>query len=165
MVFFSEESTTAWKVLQNNETLNRYGRTLAKFLISLLRATFASSVDYKFPLDVDQKEKASELFDMAKQTRGFTDCIHSLCVLLFQARSGQKLSDRWSCPLICYLAVDNLKDDGSFNEAHHLTSYLAQWEYIIRGVALYEAFITSTDEDDILTSVHNIFNELTLTLN
>ena len=149
-IFFSEEGTSAWKVLQNNETLKRYGITLGKFLISLLRATFTYSIDYKFPLDVNQKQKALELFDMSKRAGDFTDHIHSLCTLLLEAPKGRKLSDRWSCPLLCYLAVDNLKQDATFNDAHNLTTYLAQWEYIIRGVALYEAFITATDEDDIL---------------
>lgn len=129
--------------MHNDETLAKYGSTLAKFLISLLRCTFAVETDFKFPLDTHQTKLAKKLYTLAVKGDNLEEHIQRFALSLLTAPDEQKLSEKWSCSLMCFLAVDNMRDDGGFSEAHHLTSDLANWKYIIRGVALYEAYITA----------------------
>lgn len=135
----SLESVEGWSVLQSDDTLQNYGSTFAKFLISLLRCTCAVATEFEFPLDDNQSVLAKQLFTAANKGSELMQHIHRLALSLFSAPNEQRLSERWSCTLMCYLAVDNMRDDGSFNEAHHFTTYLAQWKYIIRSVAFYHA--------------------------
>lgn len=108
-------------------------------------------MEYKFPLRKEQVKLAQDLFNQIEAKGDLQASIHKFSLSLFSTPPISKDINRWKCPLLCYLAVDNLRDDGNFKEAHHLTSILAHWEYIIRGVCLYEAKETaSTYENGII---------------
>ena len=83
---------------------------------------------------------AKILYDGAQNGDELVDLIHHLCLILFATPNEELLSGKWSCPLMCYLAVDNMREDGSFNEAHHFTTDLAKWKYAIRNVAFSQAY-------------------------
>lgn len=130
--------------MQNDKTLYKYSSTFSKYLIALLRSTVTQPMEYKFPLRKEQVKLAQDLFNQIEAKRDLQASIHQFSLSLFSTPPISKDINRWKCPLLCYLAVDNLKDDGSFKDAHHLTSFLAHWEYIIRGVCLYEAKETAS---------------------
>lgn len=136
-------SKEGWRALDNNTTLHKYSNTFTKFLLAILRSTTSDLFGYKFPLSEHQLQLITDLSDDITNRKECQVTIHKLLLSIFSAPSVKKISDKWSCPLLCFLAIDNMRDDGSFNEAHHLTSFLAQWEYIMRGIALYESFHTA----------------------
>ena len=129
----------AWRVHENNSTLHKYGLTLAKFLISILRSQNSNNSNYKFPLTDNQIRLASELYACCQSNHLVVPALHALSLNLFSMPPFEIAIDKWQCSLMCYLALDNLHEDGRFTEAHNLTSNLAHWEYIIRAVTLYEA--------------------------
>lgn len=109
-----------------------------------MRSAITQPVDYKFPLRGEQVMMAKELHCNIEGGHDLNKSIHQFSLSLFSTPPIVQNSNRWSCPLLCYLAVDNLRVDGNFNDAHHITSFLAQWEYIIRGICLYEANETAS---------------------
>ena len=136
-------------MLQNDDTLDRYGRLFAKFLVSLLRSAFGNNVcEYRFPLTEIQRTAGYELYRCAV---GKEECLESLvhcfALTVFRAPPVQLLLEKWKCPLMCFLAVDNMQESGSFNEAHHVTTSLAQFKYMIRNVAFYEAYLRAEIHD------------------
>lgn len=153
-------------MLQNNETLHRYSHTFSKFLIALIRSVITQPIDYKFPMKKEQIKIAQILLSNIEGNLDLQAIIHQFGLSLFSTPPIVKDSNKWSCPLQCYLAVDNLRDDGSFNDAHHLTSSLAHWEYIIRGICLYEANETAdTYANGIIGYCYHSFSISNLSLN
>ena len=51
---------------------------------------------------------------------------------------------KWTDLLLCFLAVTNLREDGTFETAATLTTQLCRWEYNMRGTCLYEAVTDTT---------------------
>lgn len=148
-------------MLKNDLTLQLYGSTFAKFLVSLLRSAFVSKIDYKFPLDENQMAFAKQVYTAARNKSDLEEHIHAFSVSLFKRPPPGRHSQKWLCPLTCYLAVDNLRDGGTFTEAHLLTTYLARWEYVIRGVALFEAKnIASNYEDGLEESIEECWKNM-----
>ena len=48
--------------------------------------------------------------------------------------------DRWQLPVLCYLTISALREDGSFLSAELYTPLLAKWEYFLRMVHFTQAF-------------------------
>jgi hypothetical protein len=45
---------------------------------------------------------------------------------------------RWQDPMICFIAITNLLNDGSFKHVFGVTKDFSKWEYSIRSSVLYE---------------------------
>ena len=51
---------------------------------------------------------------------------------------------KWTNPLLCFLAVTNLQEDGTFETIATLTTELCRWEYNMHGTGLYKAVTDTT---------------------
>lgn len=132
-----------WKLLNSDESLHKYSLSLTRFLLSILRSLTSNPSDFIYPLEEDQKVVAIELHAKASLPGSIVKLVHAFCLLLFRQPSIVKSLEKWSCPLLCYFAAQNMREDGSFSDAHHITSELAHWEYLMRATTLYEIYHTA----------------------
>lgn len=130
--------------------MHKYGLNLTKFLISIIRSLQNSGSEFQYPLTGEQREYAEVLKQCCKDDKEIIPALHQLSLSLFTVPPFEIAIEKWKCNLMCFLALENLREDGSFVQAHHLTSSLAQWEYNIRAVTLYEADRTQKDYETLL---------------
>ena len=106
----------------------------------LIRSLTHNESGYKFPLKDSEKQLVVLIKSKLSSSEHVQESLHLLLLSLLRVPSEQSISQKWTCSLLCYLAVDNLRVDGTFNDAHNVTSSLAHWEYIRRSVALQESY-------------------------
>lgn len=112
--------------------------------------------DFSYPLTGSQTDLVKALHEKAIANVG-TDggeevksALHDLTVQLLEKPAAEIAIKKWSCPLTCFLAIDNLRADGSFIDARLLTPKLAQWKYIFRNVAVFEADRTKDGHEQLI---------------
>ena len=70
--------------------------------------------------------------------------LHKLLLSLILPTLGE---NKFDCPLQCFLAAFNLRQDGQFQKAHLVTSPLAGLKYALRSIILTELLNMPKGED------------------
>jgi hypothetical protein len=81
--------------------------------------------------------------------------IHKLFYTFMASPADDQPFSKWNDALLCFLAVTNLREDGTFEPASVLTGELCRWEYNMRGAGLYEAVTEPVGFGSIVESVHS----------
>ena len=98
-----------------------------------------SEEEYRLSLNEHQVELAHILLDALHNREKDIGTIHKLFYSFMAPPAEDRPFSKWNDPLQCFLAVTNLREDGTFEPAPTLTAELCRWEYNMRGTGLYEA--------------------------
>jgi len=117
---------------------------LVDFLAFMVKTLDNTEEDYRLPLTESQVELIKMLRSALHHQEKDIGLLHKLFYAFLAPPPDDQPFKRWDDALLCWLAVTNLREDGTFNPAHKLTGQLAKWEYVIRGAGLYES-VTNTN--------------------
>jgi hypothetical protein len=123
--------------------LKNYGTPLVDLLAFTMRTLDNSEEEYRLPLDERQVELARILRRALDNKEKDINTIHQLFYTFLTPPPHDQPFSKWNDPLLCFLAVTNLREDGTFEPAATLTGELAKWEYNMRNAGLYES-VTDT---------------------
>ena len=112
-------------------------------LTFILRTLDNSEEEYRLPLNERQVELGRILLQALHNEAKDINTIHLLIYTFLEPPPHDQPFSKWNDPLLCFLAVANLREDGTFKPAAALTRELAKWEYNMCGAGLYEA-VTNT---------------------
>jgi hypothetical protein len=143
--FTSQGSNKGWTVHRDDTILKSYGTVLVDLLVFTIRTLDNSEEEYKLPLSETQVELARILLEALIQKEKDIETIHKLFYTFLAPPADDKPFSKWNDALLCFLAVTNLREDGTFAPAGDLTAELSRWEYNMRGAGLYEA-VNHADE-------------------
>jgi hypothetical protein len=104
-----------------------------------LRTLDNTDQEYRLPLNEEQVELGRILLDALHRKEKDIGAIHNLFYTFMTPPAEDQPFSKWNDALLCFLAVTNLREDGTFEPAAALTGQLCRWEYNMRGTALYEA--------------------------
>jgi len=135
---YRDDTGAAWKVHDDDETLRKYGHTLVDFLACLLKTMDDEELGYKLPMTEYQREMAQTLLKALEQEALDIPTIHKLFYSYMAPPAPDAPIAKWTDAIQCFLAVINLREDGTFTPVLSFTPELAHWEYLMRGAALYE---------------------------
>lgn len=94
--------------------------------------------DYHLPVTEYQKTKGRLLLHTLHNKDCDIPLLHDLFYSFTTPPSENKPLKRWDDTLQCFLAVKNMRKDGTSESAGTVAAQLSRWEYLIRGTALYE---------------------------
>jgi hypothetical protein len=143
LVITSQGTSKGWTVHRDDRTLKNYGTPLVDLLTFILRTLDNSEEEYKLPLNEKQVELARMLDGALLREEKDIQTIHQLFYTFMTPPADDQPFSKWNDALLCFLAVTNLREDGTFRPASALTGELSKWEYNMRGTGLYEA-VTDT---------------------
>lgn len=91
---------------------------------------------YRLPLTSQQITSGKTLLQALTTPEPSIQVVHDLAFLLFTS-TGNDRDGVWTDPLTCFIAVDSLRDDGSFIGPNLLATHLSVWTYNIKAIMLY----------------------------
>ena len=141
---FSQGTSKGWTVHRDDVTLKSYGSVLVDLLAFTLRTVENSEDEYKLPLNNTQVELGRKLLDALHNWEKDIGTMHELFYSFMAPPADDQPFSKWNDALLCFLAVTNLREDGTFEPAAALTAELCRWEYNMRGAGLYEAVTDSS---------------------
>jgi hypothetical protein len=106
---------------------------------------FAPAVNHM--IFINQLVNALNSTDLTAQTK----VIHDFAFALLGRPAPDVSKNKWLCPLNCFLAVDNLRVDGTWKDPNSLTPELAHWAYIMRCIAFREMQNRAKHDDELLS--------------
>jgi hypothetical protein len=150
-----------------------YGRTLTKFAAAAIRSLSRLGNDrFKLPLNevllsaVDDLKLALQKLPWDSTTDELTDlptgsepkelptdemvAVSALQRFFFTAMTGTidgSTMDRFKCPALTYIACFAYNPDDTFKGASEVTSLLANWKFLLRSTALFEARTKHSDDN------------------
>ena len=111
------------------------------FLVYLMRSQEDHSL-LQIPLNEKQRILIRNLQNLLDQNLKDLQTIHDLCYTFSAPPNGNVAIGRWSDPLLCFIAVYNLRIDGSMKPIMLVPKDFSKWEYLIRSGVLYEFAFT-----------------------
>lgn len=135
---FSDGTGAAWTAHDDDDTLSQYGCTLVNFLSFLVQTADNEELGYKLPMTEAQKELVKKLKEALENEICDISAIHELFYSYTAPPTNEDAMAKWSDALQCFLAVANLRPDGTFTSPGNFTQQLSHWEYLMRGSGLYE---------------------------
>jgi hypothetical protein len=148
---FSQGVSKGWSVHLDDTTLKSYGAVLVDLLAFTLKTLDNSEDEYKLPLNDNQVDLAQTLFKALQDEAKDLGTMHKLFYSFMAPPADDQPFRKWNDALLCFLAVTNLREDGTFNPAYVLTDELARWEYNMRGAGLYEAVTDPSEFGTVVT--------------
>jgi Orsellinic acid/F9775 biosynthesis cluster protein D len=139
LCFQSQGQNRGWTVHRDNTTLKTYGNALVDLLAFTLRTLDNTEEEYKLPLNENQVALGRMLLEALHHEEPDIGTMHKLFYTFMAPPMDDQPFSKWNDALLCFLAVTNLRDDGTFESAHKLTGQLVRWEYNMRGAGLFEA--------------------------
>lgn len=161
-----------WRWVEKSETAELYARTLTKFVAAAIRSLHRNEQRFRLPLTSSLEKKAGDLFERLEslpapgkkpqensgESRGLSaeekNAMISLQDFFFSAvteSTDSREADKFTCPILTYIACFAYNDDDTFKVAPQITSMLAQWLFILRCTALYHGTASSTKERSLQT--------------
>jgi len=137
--YYSRDNHKGWTVHRDDTTLKSYGTVLVDLLAFTIRSLDNSEEEYKLPLNEKQVELSRILFRALQRKEKDIQVIHRLFYTFMAPPAEDQPFNKWNDALQCFLAITNLREDGTFAPAEKLTGDLARWEYNMRGAGLYES--------------------------
>jgi hypothetical protein len=131
-------------VHRDDVTLKSYGLVLVDLLAFTLRTLDNSEDEYKLPLNNTQVVLGRKLLNALCNQEKDIGTMHQLFYSFMAPPGDDERFSKWNDTLHCFLAVTNLREDGTFEGAAALTAELSRWEYNMRGAGLYEAVRNSS---------------------
>jgi hypothetical protein len=130
----------------NPSTLNNYSAMFTRFLAMVIRAATTNITSYSIPLSDHQRNAALHLLSTLHSGPSAIsqDAVHKLALSLFATDSYSILTDGFSCPLIRFMVLVNVKHDGQLNQPMGITPGLSMLQYCLRG-AIYKEILLSQD--------------------
>jgi len=124
---------------------------LVDLLAFTLRTLDNSEEEYRLPLDDTQVGLARILLEALVQKEKDIETMHKLLYTFLAPPPDDQPFTKWNDILLCFLAVINLREDGTFAPAGDLTAELSRWEYNMRGTGLYEAVTHAEEFGNVVT--------------
>ncbi|KAH9922438.1 uncharacterized protein B0H18DRAFT_879469 [Fomitopsis serialis] len=153
----NQEDGSAWTPHSSATTLAAYAAPVAAFIAAVLRTKNKHPCQYKFPLNQSQEGLVWRLYvALENKTDERMALIHKVLYSLVGIPAPGASMAKWKCPLMCWLAVSSLREDGRFVLAKDYTPIIAKWEYALRNLHLYEAWspIALSRRVQILNTLH-----------
>jgi hypothetical protein len=125
-------------------TLKSYRTVLVDLLALMAKSLDNTEEDYKLPLNDSQVELTKMLHAALHLEDQDLSLLHKLFYSFMAPPPDDLPFKKWDDPLLCWLAVVNLHEDGTFYPAQKLTGELARWEYLMCGTGLYESVTNTT---------------------
>jgi hypothetical protein len=142
--------------VETTATEDSYTKTLTRFVAACIRSSRRSSQRCRLPLTEDQRKAATSLSRSLEKSPALIDpknvpipLLREVQAFFFDCvtkRSPEAEDQQFSCPVQCYIAAYSFNKDNTFKLPHDLTSLLANWQYLLRATALYEAKLAHSDE-------------------
>jgi hypothetical protein len=124
-------------------------RTLTRFIAGCIRSCSRADDSCKFPLTPEQTELATQLLSYLQNVHAPLrpadvpdDLVQGLQSLLFACVTRRRITagdEQFHCPVQCFIASYSYNDDDTFKRPHSMTTLLANWQFLLRATALYEA--------------------------
>ncbi|KAK7685124.1 hypothetical protein QCA50_011964 [Cerrena zonata] len=137
-------TSTGFSVLENNTSLTKYATVVTKFIAFALRTVKGvAKSDYSLPLSDIAKSKALELYAIMERNEkeiSAVDALHQFLLASVATPNPEACSDRWKCPLTCWIAIWALREDGGFRGPDDYSQVIAKWQYSLRCIYFYEAY-------------------------
>lgn len=116
---------------------------LIRLVISSL---WSEPSEYRLTLSEKEATYAEELY-CALQSKSndlvaTVPLLHRLLWAIITEHIVESMSDKFACPIMCFLALLSLNNDGSFKEAYECTQPPAIFKFLLRGIVLYEGVNT-----------------------
>lgn len=152
--------------MERAETAESYARLLTKFAAGAIRSIYRNEKRFRLPLTEGLREKANDLLKKLEslpspgkrpaKTPGDTrtlssrekDAVISLQRFFFSAITesiDDRQANKFTCPVLTYIACFAYKKDDTFKLASQITSCLAQWSFLIRCTALYHGTMSESE--------------------
>jgi hypothetical protein len=138
--------------LTENGSPEKYAAIITDFFRVTLRCHSGHRSGYTIPLTKKQSTLADQLMESLKrgdeiQIKEVVEQLHqfSFSLLIPQPEPGadhpqpETRGLRWSCPVQCYLAVQAVRQDGTFISTSILAQKLAKLKYFCKSCALVQA--------------------------
>ena len=137
--YYSRDNHKGWMVHRDDTTLKSYGTVLVDLLAFTIRSLDNSEEEYKLPLNEKQVELGHILFQALQRKEKDIQVIHRLFYTFMAPPTDDQPFKKWNDTLQCFLAITNVRVNGTFAPAEKLTADLARWEYNMHGADLYES--------------------------
>ena len=145
----SADGHSGWRPHADDSTLSAYAVPVTSFTAAVLRSCRGHRSQYRFPLSDQQISLAHELYTALDSGSDITSqTIHRFLYSLLGVPAAGSSLDQWKCPLMCWLAISALREDGRFMPANDYTRVIAKWEYLLRNLHLHEAVLHEQDYAD-----------------
>ncbi|EED81164.1 predicted protein, partial [Postia placenta Mad-698-R] len=122
-------------------TLYRYSQMMTRFLATIMRSIDnCHPCKYQFPLLETQVDLITALHDSLRDNKTSLSAFHTIWYFLIGEPFAFTEVDKWKCPVLCWLALASVREDGRFIDANEYTPLLAEWEYLMRITHLTQAY-------------------------
>jgi hypothetical protein len=124
---------------------------LARFAAAGVRSLYREESQCRIPLTEEPKQAALELFEELQSYSPGTspvegsvptsllDTLQRYFFLTVTTKIVSAHEEKFACPVQVYLACFGYNEDDTFKAPSQVTSLLANWQYLLRCTALYEA--------------------------
>lgn len=149
--FRSKQNTKHWKVLGDDNTLQRYSQPLHALIQSILLTLNGHSSGYNYPLSANMIAAAQRLLNGLNTSEGISSLLpklHALVYLCFSPQPALSPYSKWNDVLECFMAIYALKEDGNFENGADLTNFFAILKYLCRSTILYQLIQAIADFDN-----------------
>ena len=135
------QDSHAWTLREDDSTLARYAGSLVAFLAAALRSLSGHASAYRFPFTPVQVDLLKQLRDaLPVDGDAGSLAVHAATYALIGEPAPGSDANKWACPMMCWLAISSVHEDGRLVHAAEYTPVLAHWEYILRHLHLCEAY-------------------------
>jgi len=129
-LIYSISKGSAFTVLEDDKSLKDYCVPMTCFLVYMMRSKEDLNL-LQIPLNEKQKVLIRNLQTLLDQNQKDLQTVHDLCYT-FSAPSNENVAiGRWSNPLLCFIAIYNLRIDGSMKPILLVPKDFSKWEYLI----------------------------------
>lgn len=156
--------------MEKDSTKDSYRGTLTRFIAAALRSIGRAEVRCRLPLTEDIKVEARKLLGELKKYQEIVKAVveetprgrppptvevpdtltRQLQHLFFRCVTGmveEAEDERFRCPVQVYMACYGYNEDDTFRTPPEVTSVLAVWQFLLRGTALYESWVTAEADE------------------
>ncbi|KAF9780644.1 hypothetical protein BJ322DRAFT_1112646 [Thelephora terrestris] len=142
-----------WQWVESDGAENNYTRTLTRFVAGCIRTHQHPGASCQLPLTTEQQNLTQELcqrINRAQRPQDVTDdLVEGLQSLFFACvtrRSPDAEDKQFQCPVQCFIAAYSYNPDDTFKPPSSMTSLLANWQFLLRATAMYQACLVSRQE-------------------
>lgn len=131
-----------------SETVSSYAQQSARLLLMILRSSHSQVRGYPITLHPTHRFAANKLSQALSRgdEEEILESIHALLYSLFEFVPDGTDSDRYRCPVLRYLVLACLSEEGDIKPPKDITPIVSRIQWCIRSTVLFDALRKATTD-------------------